>query len=68
VDEFAEILQRDRYNENEGSELERRYRKGWNDAIGHALRLLATTRALREIAEAEEMDLRVKDALVGGEG
>jgi hypothetical protein len=57
---------RDHYNEDEGDEQAQAYRRGWNHGYRHREAMERVTRALRELAGAEAMDLRVRDALVGG--
>lgn len=55
---------RDHYNEDEGNDEQQAYRRGWNHGYRHREGMERTTKAL---AELQEMDLRVKSALVRGE-
>lgn len=53
---------RDHYNEDEGTDEQRVYRRGWNHGYRHREAMERVTKALREL---REMDMRVKDALTG---
>lgn len=56
---------RDHYNEDEGSDEQQAYRRGWNHGYRHREAMERVTKALREMRDAEPMDLRVKNALTG---
>lgn len=49
---IIERLESDQFNVSEGTEVERAYRRGWNAGIKHAVDLLRTDAALRELAYA----------------
>jgi len=60
IDSLLDTVRRDRFNADEWPD--NRFVAGWNAHADHVLRVL---RGLRELAEAEPIDLRLKAELTG---